>query len=327
MCYNKYIVLVKGIIMHREKAVIIGSGFVGSTIAYTLAVKGLFEDIGIIDLDRDKAEGDALDINHGVSFVKPVNITSGGYDLCRDADMIIITAGAGQKPGETRLDLLNRNIAVFKNITDQIKAKTVNEPIVLVVSNPVDILTYITDKLLGFKKGRVLGSGTVLDTSRMKYLLGKYTKIDTRNIHTYVIGEHGDSEVAAWSATSIAGLTPEEFSMGIGGEPLGDIYEIPTLVRDAAYEVIDKKGATYYAIALAVARICEAVFGDERSILTVSAILNGEYGAKDVAMSVPSIVGGGGVEAVVEVPFSEEEMEGLGNSAAMMSSLLREAGF
>ncbi len=313
--------------MHREKAVIIGSGFVGSTIAYTLAVKGYFEDIGIIDLDRDKAEGDALDINHGLSFVKPVTITSGGYDLCKNADIIIITAGANQKSGETRLDLLNRNIAVFRSITDQIKAKVTGEPIVLVVSNPVDVLTYITDQLLGFRKGRVLGSGTVLDTSRMKYLLGKYTKIDTRNIHTYVIGEHGDSEVAAWSATSIAGLTPDEFSRGIGGEPRGNIYEIPNLVKDAAYEVIDKKGATYYAIALAVARICEAILGDERSILTVSAVLNGEYGAKDVAMSVPAIVGGGGVEAVVEVPFNEEEMGGLSNSAQMMSSLLREAGF
>ncbi|MCD8049707.1 MAG: L-lactate dehydrogenase [Clostridia bacterium] len=310
-----------------ERAVIIGSGNVGSTIAYTLAVKGLFEDIGIIDLDRDKAEGDAMDISHGVSFVKPTSIVSGGYDLCKNADIVIITAGANQKPGETRLDLLKRNIAVFKSITDNMKQKVTGEPIVLVVSNPVDVLTYVTSKLLGYKKGRVLGSGTVLDTSRMKYLLGKYTKIDTRNIHTYIIGEHGDSEVAAWSATSIAGLTPEEFKNGVGGKLEGDIYEIPRLVKEAAYEVIDKKGATYYAIALAVERICEAIFRDERSILTVSAVLDGEYGANDVAMSVPCIVGGNGVEGVIEVPFSTDEKAGLTKSAEIMSGLLREAGF
>lgn len=307
--------------MYREKAVIIGSGFVGSTIAYTLAVKGLFEDIGIIDLDRDKAEGDAMDISHGVSFVKPVNISSGGYDLCKGADIIIITAGANQKKGETRIELLNRNINVFKSITDKIKEKAEGEPLVLVVSNPVDVLTFVTWKLLGCKKGRVFGSGTVLDTSRMKYLLGKYTGIDTRNIHTYVVGEHGDSEVAAWSVTSVAGLTPDKFCTE------RDIYEIPRLVKEAAYEVIDKKGATYYAIALAVARICEAVFGDEKSILTVSSVLEGEYGAENIALSVPSIVGGGGVEKVIEVPFDENEMKGLAESSELMSRLLREAGF
>lgn len=307
--------------MYREKAVIIGSGFVGSTIAYTLAVKGLFEDIGIIDLDKDKAEGDAMDISHGVSFVKPVNIFSGGYDLCKGADIIIITAGANQKKGETRIELLNRNVSVFKSITDNIKAKTDGEPLVLVVSNPVDVLTYVAWKLLGYKKGRVFGSGTVLDTSRMKYLLGKYTGIDTRNIHTYVVGEHGDSEVAAWSVTSVAGLTPDKFCAE------RDIYEIPQLVKEAAYEVIDKKGATYYAIALAVARICEAVFGDEKSILTVSSVLEGEYGAENIALSVPSVVGGGGVEQVIEVPFDENEMKGLAESSEIMSRLLREAGF
>lgn len=313
--------------MHRKKAVIIGSGFVGSTIAYTLAVKGLFEDIGIIDLDADKAEGDALDISHGVSFVKPVNIMSGGYELCKESDIIIITAGASQKKGETRLELLNRNISVFKSITDNIKTNTDEEPLVLVVSNPVDVLTFVTWKLLGYKKGRVFGSGTVLDTSRMKYLLGKFTGIDMRNIHTYVVGEHGDSEVAAWSATSIAGLSPESFCEKYGQCKKQDIFSIAQRVKDAAYDVIDKKGATYYAIALAVARICEAVFGDEKSILTVSAVLEGEYGKKDIALSVPSIVGGGGVEQVIEVPFDDSEMKGLSESSDLMSRLLREAGF
>lgn len=310
--------------MHREKAVIIGSGYVGSTIAYTLAVKGLFEDIGIIDLDAEKAEGDALDISHGVSFMKPVSITSGGYDLCKGADIIIITAGVNQKKDETRTELLARNVKVLKSVTDKIKEKITSEPIVLVVSNPVDVLTYVTSRLLGFKKGRVFGSGTVLDTSRMKYLLGQYTRIDMRNIHTYIIGEHGDSEVAAWSATSIAGLNPTQFCERFGNCGGRDIFEIPELVKKAAYEVIDKKGATYYAIALAVSRICEAVFGDERSILTVSAPLSGEYGVENAALSVPSIIGGNGVESVIEIPFAEDEMKGLSESARLMRKLLDE---
>lgn len=253
--------------MRREKAVVIGSGFVGSTIAYTLAIKGLFDDLAIIDIDRDKAEGDAIDISHGGAFVKPVSISSGDYSLCKDADIIIITAGVAQKSGETRLDLLHRNIAVFKSITDNIKAAIDHEPIVMVVSNPVDILTYVTWKMLGFDKRKVIGSGTVLDTSRMKYLLSKYSGIDAHNIHTYVIGEHGDSSLPAWSATSIAGLKVDEF---VKKHPEADIEKIPSLVKEAAYDVIDKKGATYYAIALAVARICEAIMGDEKSVLTLS---------------------------------------------------------
>lgn len=310
--------------MRREKAVVIGSGFVGSTVAYTLAIKGIFDDLAIIDLDRDKAEGDAIDISHGGAFVKPVSVSSGDYSLCKDADVIIITAGVAQKSGETRLDLLHRNIAVFKSITDNIKNAINHEPIVLVVSNPVDILTYVTWKMLGYDKTKVIGSGTVLDTSRMKYHLGKCAQVDVRNIHTYVIGEHGDSSVPAWSATSIAGLSPEEFAKR---NPACDIYHVPEMVRAAAYDVIDKKGATYYAIGLAVARICEAITGDEKSVLTVSRIIEGEYGLNNVALSIPTVVGGDGGERVVELPFTKEEMAGLENSADIMREQLSKAGF
>lgn len=310
--------------MRREKAVVIGSGFVGSTIAYTLAIKGIFDDLAIIDIDRDKAEGDAIDISHGGAFVKPVKISSGDYKLCKDADVIIITAGVAQKQGETRLDLLHRNIAVFKSITDNIKAAVDHEPIVMVVSNPVDILTYITWKMLGFEKKKVFGSGTVLDTSRMKYLLGQSAGIDVRNIHTYVIGEHGDSSVAAWSATSIAGQSPEDFCRK---HPDVNLMGLPHRVQEAAYDVIDKKGATYYAIALAVARICEALVGDEKSVLTVSSILEGEYGMESLALSVPCVVGGNGVDDIIELDLSDVEMQGLKNSSEIMSKLLREAGF
>lgn len=310
--------------MKREKAVIIGSGFVGSTIAYTLAIKGIFDDLSIIDIDRDKAEGDAIDISHGGAFVKPVKVSSGDYKLCSDADVIIITAGVAQKQGETRLDLLQRNIAVFKSITDNIKAAVDHEPIVMVVSNPVDILTYITWKMLGYSKSRVFGSGTVLDTSRMKYLLGKTAGVDVRNIHTYVIGEHGDSSVAAWSSTTIAGLSPEQFNRR---HPEVNLLGIPHMVKEAAYDVIDKKGATYYAIALAVARICEALVGDEKSVLTVSSVLEGEYGLENISLSVPSIVGVNGVDEVIELDLSDIEMQGLKQSSDIMSKLLREAGF
>ncbi|MGM9550636.1 MAG: L-lactate dehydrogenase [Clostridia bacterium] len=310
--------------MKREKAVVIGSGFVGSTIAYTLAAKGIFDDIGLIDIDVDKAEGDAADISHGVSFVKPVSITSGGYDLCKDADMIVITAGVGQKKGETRRELLERNAVVFKSITDKIKENAKGEPLVMVVSNPVDVLTYMTWKMLGYDKSRVFGSGTVLDTSRMKYLLGKCADIDMRNIHTYVIGEHGDSSVPVWSATSIAGLRIEEFAKT---HECVDIYEIPQKVREAAYDVIDKKGATYYAIALAVSRICEAITGDEKSVLTVSKVMEGEYSLNDVAISIPTIVGGMGAGKVIELPLSKEEKEGLEKSAEIMKGQLRDIGF
>lgn len=310
--------------MRREKAVIIGSGFVGSTIAYTLAIKGIFDDLAIIDLDRDKAEGDAIDISHGGAFVKPVKISAGDYNLCKDADVIIITAGVAQKSGETRLDLLQRNIAVFKNITDNIKKTVEHEPIVLVVSNPVDILTYVTWKMLGYDKSKVIGSGTVLDTSRMKYHLGQCAQVDVRNIHTYVIGEHGDSSVPAWSATSIAGLSPEEFSKR---NPGCNIYCVPQMVREAAYDVIDKKGATYYAIGLAVARICEAITGDEKSVLTVSSIVDGEYGFSSVALSIPTVVGVNGGERIVELPLREDEMEGLKNSADIMREQMNKAGY
>ena len=244
--------------------------------------------------------------------------------MCKDADVIIITAGVAQKSGETRLDLLQRNIAVFKNITDNIKKVVTHEPIVLVVSNPVDILTYVTWKMLGYNKSKVIGSGTVLDTSRMKYHLGKCANVDVRNIHTYVIGEHGDSSVPAWSATSIAGLSPDEFSKK---HPECEICRVPEMVREAAYDVIDKKGATYYAIALAVARICEAITGDEKSVLTVSSIVEGEYGFNKVALALPTVVGVGGGERIIELPLTKEEHEGLKNSADIMREQLEKAAF
>lgn len=304
--------------MFRGKIVIIGAGAVGSTTAYTIMCGGLFNDIVLIDIDRDKAEGDALDMAHGVSFVKPVNISSGSYEDCRDADIVIITAGAPQKPGDTRLSLVSRNAAILKDIVTQLMKYVPSDVILLVVSNPVDILTYITWKLSGLPKRQVIGSGTVLDTSRLKYVLSRRLSVDTRNCHTYIIGEHGDSEVPTWSLTNIAGIPIRNFE----GMDENAFDAMRHEVVRAAYDIIDKKGATYYAIALAASRICSCIAGEENSILTVSAVLEGEYGISGTALSVPSKLSGGGIEWIPEISFAPEELEGLRSSAETMKEII-----
>lgn len=312
--------------MYRGKAVIVGSGFVGSTTAFTLMQSGIFSEIAIIDLNKDKAEGDAMDMNHGVSFVTPVKITAGGYEECADADMVIITAGANQKPGETRIDLLKRNTVIFKSIIDNILKFAPHQPLIVVVTNPVDILTYAACRLSGYPAGKVIGSGTVLDTSRLKFLLSEHTGIDARSIHTYVLGEHGDTEVAAWSVTSIAGLGIRQYCEKCArcdGNAMGSILD---RVRGAAYEIIEKKGATYYAVALAVRRIVESIVNDEKSILTVSGMLRGEYGISDVCLSVPTVVGKNGAERIIETPLSAGELADLKKSAAALAALTKELG-
>lgn len=312
--------------MFRGKVVVIGAGAVGSTTAYTLMLGGLFQEIVLIDINKEKAEGDALDMAHGVSLVKPVTVTAGDYSDCRDADIVIITAGAPQKKGQTRLDLLKDNVEIYNKIIKSIMEYAPSDVILMPVSNPVDILTYVTYKLSGLPKNQVLGSGTVLDTSRLKYMISQKTGVDARNCHTYIIGEHGDSEVAAWSVTNIGGMTMNEFCKYTGKCDLNDLETMYNQVKNSAYEIIHKKGATYYAIAVAVARICECIAGDENSILTVSGIFEGEYDIRDVALSVPTMVGGNGVERIYEVPFSKEEMKGLRDSATTLSELLREIG-
>lgn len=312
--------------MFRGKIVVVGSGFVGSTTAYTIMLGGLFQEIVIVDINEKKAEGDALDIAHGVALKKPVNVYSGSYSECKDADIVIITAGANQSPGETRLDLLKKNSAIIKNITENIMKYAPSDVILLTVTNPVDILTYITYKVSGLPKNQILGSGTVLDTSRLKYLISRKTGIDARNCHTYIIGEHGDSEVAAWSITNIGGMSMQEYHAFTGKCSADDLKTMYESVKNSAYEIIEKKGATFYAIAVAVARIVECIAGDENSILTVSSVFDGQYGISDVCLSVPTKVGGGGIEKVLEVPFSKEEMKGLKDSAFTLKETMKEVG-
>ncbi len=302
-------------IRKKIKISIIGAGFVGATSAYALMMRGIASEIVIVDVNKDKAVGEALDLSHGVSFVNPVDIYSGDYTDIKDSDIIIITAGAAQKPGETRLDLVNKNFNIFKTIIPEIIKHSPNS-ILLVVSNPVDILTYITYKLSGFPKERVIGSGTVLDTSRFKYLLSEHFDIDARNIHTYIMGEHGDSEIATWSLTSVAGMSVNEYCSKICGKCKGlSKYKILEDVRKAAYEVIERKGATYFAIALAITRIVEAILRDENSILTVSSLLEGQYGIDDIYLGTPSIIGASGIKKILEVPLNNEELQQLMSSA------------
>jgi len=308
--------------LKKIKMSIIGAGNVGSTIAFSLITSGMASEIVIVDINKEKAIGEAMDLSHGISFIKPVEIYAGDYKDTEGSDIVIITAGMGQKPGETRLDLVQKNLAVFKSIIPEL-IKYSPDSILLVVSNPVDILTYITYKLSGFPSNRVIGSGTVLDTSRFKFLLGKHFNIDQRNIHSYIMGEHGDTEFAAWSLTSIAGMNIKEYCRLLCGNCEG-FTELKVLdeVRGAAYEVIQRKGATNYAIALAIRRIIEAILRDENSILTVSSMLTGQYGINDIYMGVPSIIGANGINRILELPLNEDEQNSLKKSSTTLKELI-----
>lgn len=309
--------------LKNVKISIIGAGYVGATTAYALMLGGLSEEIVLVDLNKNKAIGEAMDIAHGAAFVRPVKVISGDYEDTAGSDIVIITAGAAQKPGESRVDLVNKNINIFKSLVPEV-VKYSPDSIIIVVSNPVDILSYVTYKLSGFPKERIIGSGTVLDTSRFRTLLAEYLEVDARSIHGYIMGEHGDSEIAAWSLTNIAGVNLKEY-VRITQKGKGDLSfmeYIPMSVKNAAYEMINTKGYTNYAVALAIRRICEAITGDERGILTVSTLLEGEYGLENLYISVPSIVGKEGVIKAVEVPLNEKEREEFLASAKMMHDII-----
>ena len=307
--------------MTNRKISVIGAGFVGATTAYTLMLSGLAREIVLVDVNKDKAQGDAQDMNHGLPFVSPVVIKAGDYQACDGSDLVIVTAGAAQKPGETRLDLLKRNVAIFKSIFGSLKPYLKPSAIVLVVANPVDLLTYLACKLSGLPTKQVIGSGTVLDTARLQYYISDHTGVDARDVRACIIGEHGDSEVAAWSQTSIAGLPIDDYCRQCGKCRDGISICKDTLfenTRHAAYGIIEKKGATYYAVSLAVRRIVEAIFGNQHSILNVSSLLDGQYGIDDLCLSVPAIVGIDGIQKVLDVPFSAVEIEALHRSAAVL---------
>ena len=309
----------------QGKVAIIGCGFVGSASAFALMQSGLFTEMVLLDANHDKAEGEANDIVHGIPFGRPMKIYAGGYDDIADAAIIVITAGANQKPDETRLDLVHKNVAIFESIIPEITSREF-EGILLVVANPVDILTYTALKLSGYPENRVIGSGTVLDSARLKYHLGEHLGVDSRSVHAFIVGEHGDSEIAAWSSANVSGIPLDNFCEMRGHFNHAEATErIAEEVKQSAYEIILKKGATYYGIAMSVKRICEAIIRNEKSILPISTMMHGEYGISDVVMSLPCIVGRDGYETKVPIDLDQDEVASLHESANTLKNVLKGA--
>jgi len=291
-----------------RKVILVGTGAVGTAYAYSLVNQGFITELVLVDMNEEKAEGEAMDLVHGIAFAETnMTVRSGTYEDCRDADLVVITAGANQKPGETRLDLVVRNAAITRGITDQVVQSGFNG-IFLIASNPVDILTHVVQKQSGFPANRVIGSGTTLDTARFKVLIGQYLEVDPRNVHALIIGEHGDSELPVFSQASIG---PENLDKVLARRNRsGDIANLNAIfedVRTAAYEIISRKGVTNFGIGMALSRITKAIFNNENSILPLSCLLEGEYGERDIYMSVPAIINRDGIKEVINLDLNEEE--------------------
>jgi L-lactate dehydrogenase len=298
----------------KTRIVVIGVGAVGSTTAYTLLLRERMDELVLIDANKGKAVGDALDMNHGLPFMGRARVWAGTYEDCKEADIIIITAGAAQKPGETRTDLLKRNVLIYQSITDEV-LKYNTDGILLIASNPVDIMAYFTWKKSGWPINRVIGSGTLLDSARFRYLIGEKLKIDSRSVHAHIVGEHGDSELPLWSLANIAGT-----EITLNNE---DREEIFSNTKNAAYQIIESKGATYYAIALALDRICTAILRNEAAVLNVSTLLKDYHGVSDVYLGVPCIVDRYGVRNILPLNISESEKDLLHKSATKLKGIIQ----
>ena len=310
--------------INLRKAAIVGCGFVGASIAFRFLQQGTFSHLVLIDANTAKAEGEAFDLSDGLPYGAAMEITAGGYDDITDCALVAITAGVNQKPGETRLELIGRNAAILRSIMAEITARDFKGTL-LVVSNPVDVLTYTAYKLSGYPRERVIGSGTVLDTARFKQLLGRELGVDSRNVHAFIMGEHGDSEFAVWSGANVSGLNLDDFChlqrMSLTSARREALYQ---RIRGSANEIICRKGATYYGIAMAVGRIASCIMKDERSVLPISVVLEGEYGLSGLALSIPSIVGRNGLEKTLEIPLSTDEERAMRSSAKQLLSVVAE---
>ncbi len=311
-----------------KKVALIGTGFVGMSFAYALLNSGECDQLVLIDIDKDKAHGEAMDLNHGLPFAKRnMLIFDGEYTDCHDADIVVIAAGVNQNEGESRIELLSRNLNVFKSIINPVVDTGFNG-IFLVATNPVDIMTKITLELSGFDSSKVIGSGTTLDTARLRYLLGDYFKIDPRNIHAYVIGEHGDSEIIPWSQAYVTTKSIYDIVDSSNGKfKFEDLYQISHNVTCAAQEIIKAKNATYYGIGMALVRIVRAIFGDEKSALTVSVMLNGQYGTSNVYAGLPAIIGRNGVEEIIVLDLKENERALFIDSCNFLKETANKIGF
>lgn len=300
------------------RVAVVGMGNVGATFAYALLLSGLSAEIVLLDVNRAKAEGEAMDLNHTEPFTHPTRIWAGDYLDCAGAAVTVVTAGAAQNPGETRLDLVKRNYDIFARIVPEV-AKQNPEGIILIATNPVDVLTFASLKLSGLPSKRVIGSGTILDTARFRHLLSEYFDVDPRSVHAYIVGEHGDSEVPVWSLANIAGMRLPDFARAAGiPHDQWQMDEIFKQTRDAAYHIIQRKGATYYAVAAGLMRIVEAILRDQHTVLSVSSLVSDYYGISDVCLSLPTIVNRGGIQRILHLDLSAEEEKGLRNSAEVL---------
>ncbi|MCB0548536.1 MAG: L-lactate dehydrogenase [Phaeodactylibacter sp.] len=302
-----------------RKVVIVGAGDVGATLAFSLAQSGLADEIAMIDLNKNLLAGQVLDLSHGLPYFPPVKIYEGDKKDYADAQAIVITAGASQRPGESRLELLQRNARIMESIVDDIVEQE-SAAVILVVANPVDILTRVALERSGWDRSRIIGSGTVLDSARFRYLISRYCGVGVHNVHAYILGEHGDSEFAAWSLTNIGGVPVDTYCMenGTREEWKQEKARIEEQVRRSAYHIIGYKGSTYFAVALALVRIIGAILRNQSSVLTVSVLLQGEYGQEDVCISVPCLVDGDGVKRIVKAELPEEEAAALSRSAEVL---------
>ncbi len=306
---------------NKRKVVLVGTGMVGMSFAYASLNQNLCDELVLIDINEKRAKGEAMDLNHGLAFSNTsMKIYAGSYNDCSDADIVVICAGVNQKPGESRLELLQRNEKVFASIVPQV-VQSGFDGIFLVATNPVDIMTRITYELSGFNAAKVIGTGTTLDTARLRYLLGEYFDVDPRNIHAYVIGEHGDSEFVPWSQAILAvkhiddilNDNPQAYSMD-------ELEKISGEVRTAAQEIIEAKGATYYGIGIAIVKIARAILNDENSVLTVSVRLRGEYGGKkDVFIGNPCVINSGGAKRILELNLTDDELKKLDNCCKILN--------
>jgi L-lactate dehydrogenase len=304
------------------KIAVVGAGFVGTTFAYSLLIHGLASQIVIIDINQEKAEGEVMDLNHGMPFAYPARIWAGDYSDCRDADIVVVAVDKGQKIQQSRLELAEGNFQVLKQIIPSITRYN-SEGILLVVTNPLDVMTYVALKLSGFPKNRVIGSGTILDTARLRYLLGEHLQVDPRNVHAYIIGEHGDSEVPVWSLASVAGIRLKDYCP-ICKVPYSpdDLNELFLKVKNAGYEIIKRKGRTNYGVALGLTKIVESIVRDENAISTVSCFLEDYHGVSDICLSVPVILNRTGVKEVIKLPLDDEEISAFQKSAETVKKVV-----
>lgn len=308
---------------HPTRIAIVGTGNVGATYAYALLLNRLSSEIVLIDANRARAEGEAMDLNHAIPFAHPTRIWAGDYSDCAGAAVTVVAAGVAQRPGETRLDMILRNGEIWKQIIPRIVEHN-PEGILLIATNPVDALTYAALKLSGLPTERVIGSGTVLDTARFRYLLSQHFQVDSQSVHAFIIGEHGDSEVPVWSLANIAGMKLDDFCRAQGLElTAADRQTIYEQTRDAAYQIIERKGATYYAVAAGLIRITAALLRDQNTVFSVSTLIEDYYGIQDVCLSLPAILNRWGIRSVLRLELSADEQEKLQKSAAILQSTLR----